>query len=135
LPLIEGVSDGRQIILSIAVLGSDNPTDLTFINASALLDTGATVSGIGPRIISELGLESHGKRPLGSATEIRMVNYFMFRLGIFSQPEQPLPYIFRELEGFGWPEPKSFDVILGMDVLKQCDFSMDRKGSWSLAFG
>lgn len=28
-----------------------------------------------------------------------------------------------------------FYVILGMDVLRQCDFSVDRTGRWQLSFG
>lgn len=132
---VKGKHDGRQLILSVAVLGSDNPTDLTFVKARALLDTGSTVSGLGPEIISQLGLKSYGKRPLGSATELRLVNYFFFRIGLFGVQESELPYVFADLDGFGWPEPKSFDVILGMDVLSKCDLQIDRGGSWSLAFG
>ena len=116
-------------------MASDNPTDLTYINATALLDTGSTVCGLGPSIVKKLALQSYGKRPLGSATELRMVPYFIFRIGLFGVGGSPIPYVFAELNGFGWPEDKSFDVILGMDVLSQCDFEMDRTGNWRLGFG
>jgi Aspartyl protease len=132
---LEGRHDGRQVQLSLAVLASDNPTDLTFTKAQALLDTGSTVSGLGPRVIDKLGLDSYGKRLLGSATELRMVNYYFFRIGLFGIESGDLPYIFAELDGFGWPEHKGFDVILGMDVLSQCEFSMRRNGQWQLTFG
>ena len=64
-----------------------------------------------------------------------MVDYFFFRIGLFGIASGPIPYIFAELDGFGWPESKGFDVILGMDVLGQCDVDMRRDGSWSLTFG
>jgi hypothetical protein len=134
LPSVEGRHNGRQLILDVAVLASDNPADLTFVEGCALLNTGSTVCGIGPRIIAELGLKSHGKRPLSSATELRMVEYYYFRLGLFANPGE-LPFVFAELDGFGWPEAKPFDLILGMDVLRQCDFRMDRTGGWELRFG
>ncbi len=138
---VKGRHDGRRIIVPIAVLAAENPSDLTYVDALALVDTGATVSGIGPRIVAELGLESHQKRRLVSATEIRMVDYFLFRLGLFTGtfgeiPTNPtLPYIFNDIDGFSWDQAGDFDVILGMDVLRKCDFAIDRAGNWSLAFG
>lgn len=121
------------------VLASTNPTDLTYVQATALLDTGATSSGIGPQIVNGLGLRSYEKRPLSVATEIRMVEYFFFRIGLFDQQSAvvslPLPYIFPELDGFGWMEPRKFDVILGMDVLSQCDLRIKRNGEWEICFG
>ncbi len=126
--------------MPIAVLASENPSDLTYIPASALLDTGATSSGIGPQVIQKLGLMSYEKRPLSVATELRMVDYFLFRVGFLdlelqdnNNPTQ-IPFVFAETDGFGWSEPRSFEVILGMDVLKQCDFHLDRNGNWKLIF-
>jgi hypothetical protein len=138
---VNGRHNGRRIILPIVVLGAENPADLTFVDALALVDTGATVSGIGPRIITTLGLESHQKRRLVSATEIRMVDYFLFRLGLFANAGAPestpplLPYIFNDIDGFSWGQAGDFDVILGMDILRRCDFLIDRAGNWSLGFG
>jgi hypothetical protein len=99
--LLKGNHNGRRILLEVAILKSDNQTDLTFEHATALLDTGSTVSGLGPKVISKLGLQSYGKRLLGSATELRMVDYFFFRIGLFGIANSPIPYIFPELDGFG----------------------------------
>jgi hypothetical protein len=139
LPSVSGKHDGRQILLPVAVFSSDNPFDLTHIVARALLDTGATSSGIGPQVVAKLGLKSFEKRPLAVATELRMVDYFFFRLGLFDQPNAPLsnavPFVFQELDGFGWLEPRAFDIILGMDVLQQCDLRIERSKQWTLHFG
>ncbi|MEQ1549182.1 MAG: hypothetical protein ABL918_11140 [Chakrabartia sp.] len=138
---VNGRHNGRRIVLPVAILGAENPADLTHVRALALLDTGATVSGIGPRIIHELGLESHQKRRLVSATEIRFVDYYLFRIGLFAEQgdvsaqESSIPYIFGESDGFSWGREGDFEVILGMDILKQCEFSSDRSGQWALLFG
>lgn len=139
MPSLKGRYDGRKILIPIAVLRSDNPTDLTFVNGTALVDTGATSSGVCSKIIENLGLRSHTKRPLVVATEERLVDYFLFRLGLF-QPSQSedavqFPYVFAETDGFGIRDSGHFDIILGMDVLKQCDLHVSRTGIWELHFG
>ncbi len=136
-----GLNDGRKILLPVAVLSSDNPADLTYIEAVALLDTGASCSAIGPRVISELGLSPYEKRQLLVATEDRLVDYYLFRIGLFdglgdeSRSMARLPFVFADLDGFGMRSSGQFDVILGMDVLRQCDFELYRTGRWRLSFG
>lgn len=123
--------------MPVAILSAVNPTNLTLVRANALLDTGATVSGIGPRIISELGLVSHQKRRLVSATQISFVDYYLFRIGLFSDDANlatNLPYIFDKIDGFGWGREGDFEVLLGMDVLSRCDLSVSRSGTWQLNF-
>jgi hypothetical protein len=134
LPSLEGRHDGRKILLSVAILRSDDPSDLTHVQGIALLDTGATTSAISPRIIAELGLRSFEKRPLIVATEDRLVDYYLFRIGFFIE-SSPLPYVFAETDGFGMRISNSFDIILGMDVLGQCDLKIHRSGHWVLTFG
>jgi hypothetical protein len=139
LPSLESCISKRQILLDVAILSSRDPTDLNHNIYTALLDTGATSSGIGPKVIHELGLRSHQKKPLSVATEMRMVEYYLFRIGLFmnSMPGDlnTLPYIFEDTEGFSWKEQKSFDVILGMDIIGKCDFSLNKNGQWKLNFG
>lgn len=136
---LEGRVQGRQILLPVAVLDSRNPTDLTYVECRALLDTGATSCGISPRVIEKLGLRSHEKKRLSVATELRMVDYFLFRVGFLPQFDQEdvnqHPYIFAETDGFSLTAPMGFDLILGMDVLSQCDFELHRNGTWKMSFG
>ncbi|HMO74452.1 MAG TPA: hypothetical protein PKD99_14685 [Sphingopyxis sp.] len=140
LPSIEGRHDKRRILVNIAVLGAENPADLSHVVGKALIDTGATSSGIGPSIVTRLGLQSYGKRPLGSATDERMMPYYVFRLGFLLREGQDLPvetpalpYIVGECDGFGWPMPRNFDVIVGMDILSRCRLVIDHE-RWSLDF-
>ncbi len=115
--LLRGRISNRQILLNIAIFGSRNPSDLHHIESIALLDTGATSSGVGPKVINDLVLRSHQKKPLLVATEMRMVEYYLFRVGLFPSLSDnsfnTLPYVFADSDGFSWKEQKSFDVILG----------------------
>ena len=137
---IEGHHDGRRIEIQIAVLRSDNPTDFSFEKGIALVDTGATCSGIGPRIVKALELNNIGKRPLGSATEERIMPFYVFRLGVLEEGDTSqalqvptFPYIIGECVGFGWEMERQFDVILGMDILKKSKFHVDGP-RWSIEF-
>lgn len=137
---IKGEHRGRTITLPVVVLKSDNPQDLTHFMATALLDTGASSSGLAPNIINSLGLRSIGKNNLVVATELRPVDYYIFRIGLFEvKPDDSqsnkLPFIFAETTGFKINSQHNFDMILGMDVLSQCDFQMYRTGNWKLSFG
>lgn len=137
MPSVEGRHDGRQILLSIAVLASRNPTDLTHRNYTALLDTGATASWVSRNVVDDLALVNTGKAPVVVATESRQVSTFVFRLGMISEPANPtaLPYVFAEIRGYLMAQRSHFDVLLGMDVLRETDFRMARDGSWNLTFG
>ncbi|BBB13835.1 hypothetical protein [Sphingopyxis sp. FD7] len=140
MPSIEGRHDGRRIVTDVAVLAAENPADLSHVIGRALIDTGATSSGVGPTIVTQLGLRSYGKRPLGSATDERMMPYYFFRLGFLGYRDangmietHAFPYVIGECDGFGWPMARHFDVIIGMDVLGKCRFTVDRN-FWSIEF-
>jgi predicted aspartyl protease len=141
--VLEQHIDKRRILLPISVLRPGNAADITSFAATALLDTGATVSGIGPRVIETLNLRSYGKKQLLSATELVFVDYYLFRIGLFDSRQaasdnleaSDLPFMFEELDGFSWRRPSDFDVILGMDVIRQCDLAIYRDGRLSLSFG
>ena len=64
---IERRHDGRRIILPVTILRPTPATDLSGYGGMAPVDTGATTSGITPRVARSLGLAPRGKRPLGSA--------------------------------------------------------------------
>jgi hypothetical protein len=141
LPSLSGRHDGRKILLSAVVLGSRNPADLTHVVVTALLDTGATCSAISPAIIRQLELKPYQRRHLRVATEDRLVEYYFFRVGLFPDESDTvlqrdgLPFVFAEVDGFGMRESMDFGLIIGMDVLSQCDLDLDRTGHWRLTFG
>jgi hypothetical protein len=134
---------GRNILLPIAILRPNTPTDLTSVGINALVDTGATTSGIASTVVKELGLVSHTKKLLKSAHGEGHVAYFIFRIGLFPDTDghevesafPTLPFIFPESEGFVCSAGNEYQAILGMDILSQCDFSIDRHGRCILVFG
>ena len=134
--------NGRNILLPIAVLRPGASLDLTHIDVMALVDTGATTSAISLPTVKSLGLISHTKKLLKSAHGEDVVPYYVFRVGLFADidPQQEdsvpiLPFVFAESEGFACQAGTDFQAILGMDVLSQCDFSIDRLGRCLLSFG
>lgn len=69
-----------------------------------------------------------------------MMPYYFFRLGFLGYRDSrgvtethAFPYVMSECDGFGWPMARHFDVIVGMDVLRQCRFVVDHE-RWSIAF-
>ena len=137
---LECSNDRRRVTLPILILRPDPPTDFDGYAATALLDTGATASGITPRVVDALGLFSIGKRPLGSARGEEQAERYLCRIGLHATAElspgmNTLPFTFEPMLVFGLTDAFRFDAILGMDVLSQCDFRMDRRGHTLLSFG
>ena len=133
---IEGSHDGRRILLPVLILQPTPSTDLTGFQGLALADTGSTTSGIVPRVARSLGLSKRGKRPIGSAQGEGQAERYLFRIGIPLGSEAPsFPYVFDDVIGFELAETFQFDALVGMDVLRRCDFVISRDGSYSLAFG
>lgn len=69
-----------------------------------------------------------------------MVAYYLFRLAfeaadIDDRAAPQWPYVFERTDGFSWDRPTDFDVIIGMDILLECNLRLTRGGRCSLAFG
>jgi hypothetical protein len=137
---LECSNDRRRITLPIVILRPEPVTNLEGYRAMALLDTGATTTGITPRVADALGLLSLGKRPLGSAQGDGQADRYLFRVGLYPTTAidgttASYPYIFDATMGFGLSNSFRLDALLGMDVLSQCDFRMNRSGQAVLSFG
>lgn len=142
MPELNWRHNGRQIVIPAAILRADNPADLSFEHVTALVDTGATASGIMPRVVETLGIRPLGKRLVKAAHGEAMSDSFIFRIGLFadqnqtgSNPQLPLPYIFDGVMGLQFGPSEHFEAIIGMDILSQCDFSISKNRQCRLAFG
>ena len=132
--------NGRQIVIPAAILRADNPADLHFQQVTALVDTGATSSGIMPHVVEALALPPVGKRLVKAAHGEAMVDTFVFRIGLFPDPasatDQPsFPYVFDAVMGLRFGPSEHFEAIIGMDILSQCDFALSRHRHCRLSFG
>jgi len=137
--VIEWKREPRRILLPVLILAPYPVTDLTGAEAQALVDTGSSVSGVARRLAESLGLARLGKRPLSSAQGLGQVERYAFRVGL-RPDESPstapvFPYIFEEVIGIELTNAFTFDALIGMDILRQCDFIMERSGRCRLQFG
>ena len=134
---IEWTRDRRRILLPVLVLAPFPVTDLTGVEAKALLDTGSSVSGVAARVAEALTLTRLGKRPLTSAQGEGQVERYAFRIGIRPDAEAvpTFPFVFEEVIGIELTNAFEFDALIGMDILRHCDFEMRRNGRCRLSFG
>jgi len=88
-------------------------------------------------VISDLHLREIGKETVSVATEERTVSTYLFRIGLFPDgPDRaPIPYVFSDLTGFRLKHRTDFDVLIGMDVLRQTTFVTRSNQTWQLSFG
>ena len=134
---IDWQRERRRILLPVLILPPYPVTDLTGIDAIALIDTGSTVSGIARDIARSLNLAGRGKRPLKSAQGEGQVERFAFRLGLRPDPagSNAFPFVFEEVIGIELTNAFEFTALIGMDILGQCDFRSERDGRCSICFG
>lgn len=137
--LIEIRHDGRRIIVPVILLPPSPPTLLTGIETDALLDTGATNTGITPRVAKQLGLRPLGKRPLGSAQGEMQSERYVLRIGFPAPPSDSalptFPFVFDPVMAFELTDSFRRGALLGMDVLSQCDVHLDRGAVCTIRFG
>ena len=137
--VIEWRRDPRRILLPVLVLAPYPIEDLTGVEAMALIDTGSSVSGVALNIAPSLSLNGLGKRPPKSAQGEGPVERYAFRIGL--QPdgvgsnEPAFPFVFEEVIGIELTNSFEFQALIGMDILRMCDFEMRRDGRCRLQFG
>lgn len=135
---IEWRHDGRRLIVPVRILSPYPITDLSGVDARALIDTGSTVSGIAARLARRLQLKRRGKRPVGSLRGEEQIERYLFRVAFEVgnlEGSPSFPFVFSEIEGIELVDTFSLDALIGIDILRQCNLSMKRDGSCVLAFG
>ena len=130
--------NGRQPLFNVTILPPAPTTDLRGASDVALLDTGSTSSGITRRLAESLGLVGRGKRPIASAHSESQVEHYWFRVAL--QPDSvdsapTFPFVFEEVVGFELRNAFQFQILIGMDILRQCDLTMTRDHRCLLQFG
>lgn len=131
---IEWHREARRILLPCLILAPFPVTDLTGVNATALLDTGSSVSGISTSLATNFGLSGLGKRPLKSAQGLGHVERYAFRVGL-TVDDGPFPFVFDEVIGIELTDDFEFNALIGMDIIGQCDLTIFRDGRCLLEFG
>ena len=136
---IEWRHDGSRLIIPVTVYPPLTGSSLTGIAGRALIDTGSTTTGVTARLTQELGLRSIGKRPVSTVGGEKQIDRYIFRIGLDGQAAQDdaptFPFIFEEVIGFELLDSFNFDVLLGMDILRQCELLIAPGNRCRLTFG
>ena len=93
---------------------------------NALIDTGTDITAVAPWIIQQLAIPVHSQRVtqgIGGSMPVRLFNVTLFILDA-SQPQ--LPWLVQpDLLVMELPSALPVDVLIGLDVLLGCKFSLD----------
>ena len=120
--------DRRQVFLPVAVMPSVSASNHSHsVTVTALLDTGATKTGIRPDFVATLGLAKRDRAPVQTANGTRLADLFLARLGFWpgepgddfvSKVATELPYVLdREFLIQSLLPDFPHQMLLGMDVL------------------
>lgn len=133
---IRGTHGGRRIILPVVIappLGA--PSEHRLAVGQGLFDTGASATAIAPHFVEQLGLVWRGKRQVVTVRGNEVANQYQFRFGFLQEPvadaASGLPFILdHDLYGIDFTPTGMFDVLIGMDVIRQGDTALRRDGTF-----
>lgn len=133
---IEWRHDRRRLVIPLIIQSPEAPFSAGGYTGTALVDTGATISAVTPRVVRALQLPQLGKRPLASAQGEGQAERYLFRFALQADTNDvpSFPFVFEEVVGFELTDSFQFDALIGMDILSQCDFEMQRSGLCRLTF-
>lgn len=136
---IEWRHDGSRLVVPVMVYPPLTGTMLEGVAGRALIDTGSTTTGITARIAQRLGLRSVGKRLVATVGGEKHIDRYIFRIGLDGAADEngapTFPFIFDDVVGFELLDSFSFDVLLGMDILRQCELLIAPGNRCRLTFG
>lgn len=133
---IECEHAGSRVIIPALVLEPSPSCSFDGHEGRALIDTGSTMTGIRQSVAKGLGLVGRGKRLIGGIGGEQQAERYVFRIALFGKGTAPThPFAFDDVLGFELKDSFSFDVLLGMDILRQCDFELWRDGRGAITAG
>lgn len=132
--------DGRQLHLRVAIFPSASAANATHsIEVNGLIDTGATTSGLRLDLVAKLALKKRDRAPVQTANGTVLMDRYLARIGLFPDPASDEPkgglFVFeREFLIQGLARDFSHEMLIGMDLISKCDFTVLRDARASLAF-
>jgi hypothetical protein len=149
MPLIKGDHNGRAAVIPVAIIDVAKYREHKVSNGSvlkgakpfrALIDTGATLTMISPRVVSALGLQQVNKRLINGLGGLSWRPAYLFHVAFYETPpvdENDISKIricMKEINGGELSDGNTFDVLLGMDVLTTGNLHVDKDGTFSFSF-
>ncbi len=111
------------------------------ISARGLVDTGASVTAICRNLAQKLGLEPEGKRVITNTHGQQQVTQYRFLAGFLvrlpasgASGGAAAPHMLPEVYGIDFTATASFDLLVGMDIIRQGNLLVRRSGEWSFEF-
>ena len=133
MPCISGTFDANVgILLLVAALPSGTAKVAQGAQGvHGLVDTGATLTCISPKLATDIGLAPHGKSIMRGTTGTKSVNSYHvdFILGFGSLNVVVPNLVVSEFISMGTP----FDVLVGRDVICRGVLTMDHFGHFSFS--
>lgn len=138
MPFFSQAIQGSQILINVAVLQPGDDIRKKYRSPKhaykALVDTGATNTGISLKVAKNVGLLPQSKRTIITASQQVAVNVYNIDLhiliekvvhvvpkgGKIAKPHSQFSVLSSRLQVTEFPQATNFDVILGMDVLSEC---------------
>ena len=101
----------------------------------ALIDTGASHTGVTSKVITQLSLAPSSKQPVGGVHGLQATNIYQFQVGLVFPTGYPTPgglvnanVLQFPVMGAEFVSAGNFDVLLGRDILCMGVFSMSFDG-------
>lgn len=130
---------GQRLILPVAVLPSlAAPNAHAMDVVEALVDTGATGTGLRPDVAERLGIPGRGRRRVLTANGDILVAEYRVRLGFYpgifdgpaEAPAATMPHVLElGLLVHALRDQFTYPLLIGMDVLSHCDLELRRDRS------
>jgi hypothetical protein len=145
MPILTGNCGAEKPIVNVGVLPalprpdevgqSSVGSELHMVQCRALLDTGADGTSISSLLARSSGLRSYGKQLVVGINGQNYHRTWGMYLAFFVPNEQgaPSPHLFPDpLLAIEIPDNQWFEIIIGRDILQQCNFSLKRGGTFEL---
>lgn len=142
------LEDGRiRIKVGIRPFQDYGPVDgvssaqiLNYRECNALVDTGARRTCVTENTVQSLGLRRKGRAEVWNIKRPEMHFTYLFHVAIWPDTQQSYhapvaPYgIGSEIEGIDVGDNRFFDILLGMDIISQGSFHLERSGEFRFEF-
>ena len=150
---IWGQHNGSQLFIDVSILPTIQSDSLREeylsralpLQFKALIDTGANVTAISPRVAQSVGLLPSGKMPLFGVAGSQYHNFYIFHVGFIvslmmadGDKINAKPKL--DLFNFTIRGPElalgtnDFDILLGMDVIGKGSLAVEGSGTFSFSY-
>jgi hypothetical protein len=134
---LRGHHGGTRIILPVVILPPvEAASEHSMAEGRGLFDTGASATAIAPHFVDRLGLKWRGKRQVVTVRGNEFANQYRFRFGFLQEPlggaASGSPFLLEsDLYGIDFTPTGAFDVLIGMDVIRQGETLLRKDGTYS----